>query len=318
MAYDVRYAYLSQLVYSVSESQTGKGIHYIDPTGGAWELIKFRNDDTNGYQGAVFVNVDTHEVVLVNRGTEVSPFSPGQSVLDAGSDLAMGIGKLPSQYGSAAEAFKEAQNIASALGLNPADIIITGHSLGGALSQLLAAQNGNYTETFNAYGAGNLIAQLGIPASNFNNINNNVLHYDPVSVLPGSNMIGHTLDYLLPQDSFFDSATGQLLAHLLRPGLFEGHVLGSHGIGNFINSLLAAKPGKPVSIDAFSPLSNNWFDLFVDKFGPSFITFALSLSNTTATLFTASTFAASPRRDPPRTRHRRQRHQEIRRLVEGR
>ena len=35
MAYNVRYAYLSQLVYDVTKDQEGNGTRYIDPTGGA-------------------------------------------------------------------------------------------------------------------------------------------------------------------------------------------------------------------------------------------------------------------------------------------
>ena len=80
MAYDVRYAYLSQLVYGVSENQVGDGTHFIDPTGGAWELKAFTNGNTNGYQGAVFVNVDTDEVVLAN-GVRVSRLALGNRCL---------------------------------------------------------------------------------------------------------------------------------------------------------------------------------------------------------------------------------------------
>ncbi|MFA7270649.1 MAG: hypothetical protein WC073_15035, partial [Sterolibacterium sp.] len=270
MSYDVRYAYLSQLVYSVSKPQEGDGMHYIDPAGGAWTLNMFGSNSSNGYQGAVFVNVDTHEVVMVNRGTQASPFTPGESLLDVANDLAMGVGRLPEQFNSAKALYDDAAHLASELGLNPANIVITGHSLGGSLAQLLGATYGNPTETFNAYGAGNI--QVNIPPSNYSNINNHVDHFDPVSILPGSKMLGNTLDYLLPGDSFFESDVGKVAAALLPTAISEqliSRTLTSHGIGNFVNAQLSAQSGNPVSIDVFSPLATDWFKQLGQKLGSS-------------------------------------------------
>jgi hypothetical protein len=240
MSYDIRYAYLSKKVYDVDVTMVSDDIHFIDPTGGAWVLKHF-SPGSDGYQGAVFQNADTNEVVLANRGTE--------EAIDVVNDIMMGVGLLPTQYASARNEYLRATEVATAAGLDASDIVIVGHSLGGSLAQLLGAEYGNHTETFNAYGAGNLIDQIGIQDSNFDNIFNHVLLYDPVSSAPGSKFIGTTTDYMRPIDEFLSSPTGLLLSQLSHSGLFERALLGSHGIGNFLSPELADQSGKVVPID---------------------------------------------------------------------
>lgn len=73
MSYSMEKAYLAQLVYDnlrVNQSAVDNVARYQGPNGAIWEIMAFR-DSPNGYQGAVFKNVNTGEVVLVNRGTEI-------------------------------------------------------------------------------------------------------------------------------------------------------------------------------------------------------------------------------------------------------
>lgn len=205
MTYSISSAYLSSLAYNVSTLQIGNS--FVDPLGATWVLKDFKDDPQTDYQGAIFVNVATNQVVLANRGSE--------STVDLGNDLAIGRAALPSQYASAESAYTMASNIAISLGVPASSVVITGHSLGGSLAQMLgAAHHDNPTTTFNAYGVGNVLPVLGIPTGSFNNITNNVMRFDPISGLPGSNMIGQTTQYSSAIDTFFDRPEMQTLIAL--------------------------------------------------------------------------------------------------------
>jgi hypothetical protein len=285
MTYSVSSAYLSDLVYQITDT-TLIGTSYTDTLSGTtWVLKDFINDPATGYQGAVFANA-ANQVVLANRGTEPS------SLADLGNDLALGLAAVPSQYAFAQNAYISASNVAVSLGVAPASVVITGHSLGGSLAQLLGAAHGNQTETFNAYGVGNLLSTLNIPLGSFNNITNNVMHFDPVSVFAGSNMIGKTIDYSSAIDTAFVRPEVQALAALNVQvlSMLTQHILSSHGIGNFQNASLAAQIGNLVSINIPNPLpAINQLASFLQ---------AYSLVNLIATAFTTATLIPAPRRDP--------------------
>src|SRR5258706_13602142 len=121
MSYELTSAFLSSLMYDRSRVNVGTiGSYYIDPQGGAWELKNFEPGTGDGYQGAVFVNADTHAVVMVNRGTEPTSFAG-----DFYNDLQMGIGQLPDQFASAKALFERAQGIAVSIGVSPDNILVT-------------------------------------------------------------------------------------------------------------------------------------------------------------------------------------------------
>ena len=129
---------------------------------GVWKLakpedVKIRTQDSeadqgtsiyspDGYAGSVYINDVTHEVVIVNAGT--------QSGLDYYSDAKMALGLVPDQYASARQMAQEAITLAKSLGYS---ISATGHSLGGSLAQLIAIEFGIPAVTFNAYGVGGIM-----------------------------------------------------------------------------------------------------------------------------------------------------------------
>lgn len=106
------------------------------------------NRGINGFQ-AIAVGKDTNgdgkfnEVVIAYRGSD--------SALDWGlDDLQIALGLVPSQKAGAVNFYNSIIN--SDLVSSSANITLTGHSLGGALTQLVAAETGAYAVTFNAPG----------------------------------------------------------------------------------------------------------------------------------------------------------------------
>ncbi len=166
MTYSTQSAFLSNLIYDdgrVNQGAADTKARYVGPNGSLWEIKAFR-ESSSGYQGAIFKNVDTGEVMLVNRGTEIGVLGGAgptafEALKDLITDAQMGVGALPGQFLVAEELRREAQRIADDSG---SALKITGHSLGGSISQYLGAKYGVETETFNAYGIGNILAELGI------------------------------------------------------------------------------------------------------------------------------------------------------------
>ena len=134
------------------------------------------NDDQAGYDGAAFRRIGSNEIVITHRGTELGRFDG-----DVTADVQMGLDMLPTQYIYAKEYYNQISDK-----YEGAEISNTGHSLGGSLAQLLGAETGIQTETFNAYGAADLIDDLNDeyfldidPEGNFDNINNHRSAFDP-------------------------------------------------------------------------------------------------------------------------------------------
>lgn len=145
MSYSTELAFLSELIYDnsrVNQATSDAKANYVGPSGTLWELQAFRESST-GYQGAIFKNADTGEIVLVNRGTEIgllggSGATALEAVRDLVTDAQMGIAALPGQFEAAEQLLSQAQNLAGSDG----SLTITGHSLGGSISQYLGAEHG--------------------------------------------------------------------------------------------------------------------------------------------------------------------------------
>ncbi|MEI8327268.1 MAG: hypothetical protein WCH44_18265, partial [Betaproteobacteria bacterium] len=233
MSYDINNAFLANKVYDVKKEDAGKT--YTSPDGSEWKLIKPYTENPDGYQGALFQNTATGKYEFASRGTEFN-------LNDGQADWQMGIGQLPDQLQSARSSLENAMDLVKAAGGNPNDMTLVGHSLGGALTQMLAAENPQLQAvTFNAYGAGNLI-----PPGDYGNITNHVMYLDPVSVMVGSKMPGMTLAY---SEQGFESST--VLPGWTWPVLEPSFTLPSHSIERFLDPFVSPQSGQPVTIDVY-------------------------------------------------------------------
>lgn len=114
----------------------------------------------SGMQAAAYKNVNTGEIVIAYRGTELNAD-------DLWQDIMIATGLAPSDQFADADKFYQA--VQTQYGSN---ITITGHSLGGGLAQMIGSKYGNTTYTYNAPG---LNAYAGL---NTNQITNFVVMND--------------------------------------------------------------------------------------------------------------------------------------------
>lgn len=89
-----------------------------------------------GFYAVAFINEETKEIVIANRGTEISKANPMETVYDLISDAQLFWGYTPWQFTYAADQFVEV--ILDKLGDKAQEykFITTGHSLGSVLSNL--------------------------------------------------------------------------------------------------------------------------------------------------------------------------------------
>ncbi|MDO8770929.1 MAG: hypothetical protein Q7K57_19915, partial [Burkholderiaceae bacterium] len=230
MSYNINDAFLAKQIYDV---QTSNGT-YTSPDGNQWTVID-RYSYPDGYQGVLFQNTTTGKYEFVSRGTEANAG-------DVYSDWQMGIGRLPDQLISARESLQRAQASIGGAGGNPDDITLVGHSLGGSLTQMLAAENPQLqAQAFNPYGTANLL-----PPGDYSNITNHVMYLDPVSVLVGSKMPGVTQAY-----SEQDLVGVPVVPGWVWPVFPPSETVPSHSSDRFLDPYVSQQSGQLVTIDVF-------------------------------------------------------------------
>lgn len=139
-----------------------------------YKVIEHVNSSTTGYQGTSYQRLDTGQVFVAHRGTEAA----GQ---DIGADMAMVALRVNSQAPEAIALTSRAMDVAQRLSISKgtqSEVIVTGHSLGGALAQVTAHHFDLKGETFNAYGAASLSRRIPEGGSS---VINHVMANDPVS-----------------------------------------------------------------------------------------------------------------------------------------
>lgn len=151
---DVELAKLSEAVYT-NGAQDLSGFAYI------------QSDLGLGFGAAAFKR--GNEIVVAFRGTDF-PSASADVLKDVAADVSYITGSTPTpamkSYATQAAAFL-AQIQANNPGLN---ITVTGHSLGGALAQLVGKVSGFKTVAFDAPGPANLLGSLANELSSANNL----------------------------------------------------------------------------------------------------------------------------------------------------
>ena len=141
MATSLDYAKIACAAYNLSGSQ-----YYAEPPGHMvddWKVQTWESGSIfgDGFQGGIWQN-DT-DVVVGCCGT--NPGQIGKFVSDIGADIKIGMHILPNQCSSAREMVRKAKDIAKGRMVS-----VTGHSLGGGLSQVCAVWEEVPFVTFNA------------------------------------------------------------------------------------------------------------------------------------------------------------------------
>lgn len=209
MATRSEYAQISKAVYGgQNETALNNNIWaHIDlegkPTSGYIEDVTTIN---SGFQGGLYGKDANHdgiyeEIVISYRGTELSNgylggvsdnFDIKDIILN---DISIGLNSVPAQYDSALKLYNDAVDKFGA-----DKITITGHSLGGILTQLVCAKTGAKGVTFNAAGTKKLLPQINVNHdADFSNITNYSIENDFLSFLNvsmGLDNIGK--NYIIP------------------------------------------------------------------------------------------------------------------------
>jgi hypothetical protein len=136
--------------------------------GQKYQVFGYANDPITGFHATAYQSVDKpHNIIIAYRGTDTDLFSgktPAErrdhaltTVQDVAVDMTMVRDTVNPQRG-AADAFTRAMIAKAALqGISLDHVFVTGHSLGGTLAEIEAAEFGLTGATFNAYGALGLI-----------------------------------------------------------------------------------------------------------------------------------------------------------------
>lgn len=125
--------------------------------GVTYEVIGSRNNPLTGYRGTAYQRLDTKEVVIANRGTE--PHDQGKwmdIITDAGMVLVGLNAQMPDARAFANQVKEDVAKDAAHFGYPVPPITVTGHSLGGAITEILAHEMHWQGVTFNGYGATDL------------------------------------------------------------------------------------------------------------------------------------------------------------------
>ena len=212
------YAELAAHVYTNSSAEKN---NYIAPNGEIYSYISgTQNLTDNGFQGVIYGKASTRdesgkygEIIISYRGSmppedfNLNEFVQDWIINDFGDIVG---GKQPTQLQSALDLYNLAEDYISTGG----SIVLTGHSLGGALVQLVAAKEGVEGYTFNAPGVKLQANQAGYTSSNVHNF---IIMNDIIGNLRDSETNSSSSGHVGEEYYYFPTKTGSTV------GMFNPH-----------------------------------------------------------------------------------------------
>ena len=171
--FDNQLKIISEYVYSNSLTYLPK----------RWEKIAIDKNEQTGFYGEAFIDKKEKNIVIAFRGTDLNK-GINEAKKDLINDNYLLLKNIPPQINNAREFKNKIQK--NFKGYN---IILTGHSLGGSLAQIIGAESGEKTVTYGAYGTKQLINSRN---NNFYNIKNYGNANDIIFVSNIDNQLGET------------------------------------------------------------------------------------------------------------------------------
>ena len=162
-----------------------------------YRVIDFNENKNTGFYADVLSN--GNDIIIAYRGTE-----SGQ---DIRNDVAMAKSKIPAQAIDAIRIYDKVKREHPT-----SDIVVTGHSLGGSLAEIVSGIRGNLAVTFNAYGVGDMFKNKN--ALKEDNVVNYVNEYDAVSMVNGQNHIGEIFAVSKKTNGFIDNHRAENIGDL--------------------------------------------------------------------------------------------------------
>ena len=148
MATTQQYAYLSERVYDEPDInrvyREEDHNFYIAPDGHKYRVIENMSNPQTGYQGTIYQDVNSGEIIVAHRGTKDGT--------DIGADIDMVRSKTNNQINDAMRLVEHAKTHAEQWhDKNPNQpypaLSTTGHSLGGTLAEVTAYRQNLHGET---------------------------------------------------------------------------------------------------------------------------------------------------------------------------
>ena len=161
--------------HEVLKQAAGYSYKNGSPAPDGYKVVKSVDNKDTGFHAEVLVK--GNDVIVAYRGTDIT------SVQDIRNDVAMARNKIPAQATDAIKVYDQVKQ-----DYPNSDITVTGHSLGGSLSQIVSSVRGCGAVTFNAYGTKDMFENSANIKEE--NIVNYVNEMDGVTMVNGENHVG--------------------------------------------------------------------------------------------------------------------------------